>query len=58
MQIPLRMAIWQRDHEGRPVAAGELIHHSDAGSQPRFTSVVVCAELLQAGIAGSIGTVG
>ena len=33
-----------------------LIHHSDAGSQ--FTSVAFTAELLEAGIAGSIGTVG
>ncbi len=32
-----------------------LIHHSDAGSQ--FTSVAFTAELLEAGIAGSIGTV-
>lgn len=33
-----------------------LVHHSDAGSQ--FTSVAFTAELLEAGIAGSIGTVG
>lgn len=33
VMIPLRMAIWQRDHEGHPTIAGELIHHSDAGSQ-------------------------
>jgi transposase InsO family protein len=26
----LRMALWRRDHTGRPVAAG-MIHHSDAG---------------------------
>jgi transposase InsO family protein len=36
VMTPLRMAIWQRDHEGHPVAAGELIHHSDAGSQGGF----------------------
>ena len=29
---PLRMAIWQRDHEGTPILAADLIHHSDAGS--------------------------
>ena len=33
-----------------------LVHHSDAGSQ--YTSVAFTAELLEAGIAGSIGTVG
>ena len=33
VMIPLRMALWQRDREGRPTVAGELIHHSDAGSQ-------------------------
>ena len=32
------------------------MHHSDAGSQ--YTSVAFTAELLEAGIAGSIGTVG
>jgi hypothetical protein len=33
---PLRMALWQRDHEGHAVEASELIHHSDAGSQGGF----------------------
>lgn len=33
-----------------------LVHHSDAGSQ--YTSVAFTAELIEAGIAGSIGTVG
>lgn len=33
VMTPLRMAIWQRDHEGRPVDGSQLIHHSDAGSQ-------------------------
>jgi transposase InsO family protein len=28
----LKMALWRRDHAGRPVGAG-MIHHSDAGSQ-------------------------
>ena len=37
------------------VTAG-LIHHSDAGSQ--YVSVAFTAELIDAGIAGSIGTVG
>jgi transposase InsO family protein len=31
----LRMALWRRDHTGRPVHSG-LIHHSDAGSQGEF----------------------
>jgi putative transposase len=31
----LRMALWRRDHTGRPVHSG-LIHHSDAGSQGGF----------------------
>ena len=30
---PLRMALWDRDRHGHPVAAGELVHHHDAGSQ-------------------------
>jgi putative transposase len=30
----LEMALWQRDREGRPHTPGQLIHHSDAGSQP------------------------
>ena len=29
----LAMALWRRDHTGRPVGPG-MIHHSDAGSQP------------------------
>ncbi len=33
VMIPLRMALWQRDREGHPTEPGELIHHSDAGSQ-------------------------
>src|SRR4051794_37692452 len=37
-------------------APANLIHHSDAGSQ--YVSVAFTAELIEAGIAGSIGTVG
>jgi putative transposase len=33
VMIPLRMAVWQRDREGHPTVPGELICHSDAGSQ-------------------------
>ena len=36
VMIPLRMALWQRDREGHPTTSGELIHHSDAGSQAGF----------------------
>ncbi|MPV38355.1 DDE-type integrase/transposase/recombinase [Georgenia subflava] len=36
VMTPLRMALWQRDREGRPALPGELIHRSDAGSQLRF----------------------
>lgn len=36
VDVPLRMALWARDREGRPVPPG-LIHHSDAGpSTPLF----------------------
>lgn len=37
-------------------AGSQLVHHSDAGSQ--YTSVAFTAELIDAEIAGSIGTVG
>jgi putative transposase len=37
-------------------AATGLVHHSDAGSQ--YTSLAYTAELIEAGIAGSIGSVG
>ncbi|MFE9942012.1 IS3 family transposase, partial [Streptomyces hirsutus] len=32
----LDMGLWQRDRDGRPPKPGELIHHSDAGSQGGF----------------------
>lgn len=32
----LETALWQRDREGRPHTPGQLIHHSDAGSQGGF----------------------
>jgi putative transposase len=52
----LEMAIWQRDREQRPIRPGELIHHSDAGSQ--YTSFRLAEHLDAAGIAASIGSVG
>lgn len=54
--IPLRMALWLRRHEGHPVKAAELIHHSDAGSQ--YTSVTLTERLALENIAASIGSVG
>ena len=53
---PLRMAIWQRDHEGTPVIAADLIHHSDAGSQ--YTSIRFTEHLDLEGIRPSIGSIG
>lgn len=54
--IPLRMALWQRNRDGNPVKAAELIHHSDAGSQ--YTSVTLTEKLALEQIAASIGSVG
>ena len=31
VDIPLRMALWQRGREGNPVVPGKLIGHADAG---------------------------
>lgn len=56
VMTPLRMATWQRDREGRPTAPGELICHSDAGSQ--YTSIRFTEHLELEGIAPSIGSVG
>ncbi|CAM5591207.1 Transposase OS=Kitasatospora aureofaciens OX=1894 GN=GCM10010502_68970 PE=4 SV=1 [Kitasatospora aureofaciens] len=52
----LDMALWQRDRDGFPHQRGELIHHSDAGSQ--YTSFRLAEHLNAAGIAASIGSVG
>ncbi len=56
VMIPLRMALWQRDREGHPVVPGELIQHSDAGSQ--YTSVRFTEHLALEQIKPSIGSVG
>jgi putative transposase len=53
---PLRIALWDRDRHGTPVEPGQLLHHSDAGSQ--YTSVRFTEHLALDGIAPSIGTVG
>ncbi|MFJ8676384.1 IS3 family transposase [Streptomyces sp. NPDC093589] len=52
----LEMALWQRDRDQHPYQKGELIHHSDAGSQ--YTSFALAEHLEKAGIAASIGSVG
>jgi len=44
VMIPLRMALWQRDREGHPRIAGELIHHSTPGRNIGL-ALVVRAEL-------------
>lgn len=56
VMVPLRMALWQRDREGRPVQASQLVHHSDAGSQ--YTSIRLTEHLEIEGIRPSIGSVG
>ena len=56
VMIPLRVALWQRGREGHPTEPGELIHHSDAGSQ--CTSLRLTEHLALEDIRPSIGTVG
>jgi putative transposase len=51
----LKMALWRRDHTGRPVPPG-MIHHSDAGSQ--YTSIRFTETLALEGLSASIGSVG
>lgn len=50
----LSMALWRRDHTGRPVPEG-MIHHSDAGSQ--YTSVRFTETVALQGLSASIGSV-
>ncbi len=56
VMTPLRMAIWQRDRDGHRPVPGQLIHHSDAGSQ--YTSIRLTEHLVLAEIRPSIGSVG
>ena len=53
VMTPLRMAIWQRDRDGQPTVPGQLICHSDAGSQ--YTSIRFTEHLTLEGIKPSIG---
>ena len=54
--MPLRMALWNRARQGHPVTPGELIAHSDAGSQ--YVSLRFTEHLAHEGITPSIGSVG
>ena len=54
VMTPLRMALWQRDREGHPIAPKPL--NSDAGSQ--YTSAAFTERLALEGIEPSIGSVG
>lgn len=56
VMTPLRTALWQRERDGNPVWPGDLVHHSDAGSQ--YTAIRLTEHLALEGIAPSIGTVG
>jgi len=51
----LSMALWRRDHTGRPVPAG-MIHHSDSGSQ--YTSIRFTETLALQSLSASIGSIG
>jgi len=53
--VPLRMALWNRRHEGIEIFEG-LLHHSDAGAQ--YVSLKFSEELMLEGILASIGSVG
>jgi transposase InsO family protein len=54
--IPLRMAAWARGQDGHPVVRGELICHSDAGSQ--YCAIRFTEHLQLEGITPSVGSVG
>jgi putative transposase len=54
--LPLRMAAWARGQQGHPIVRGELVHHSDAGSQ--YTAIRFTEHLQLEGITPSVGSVG
>jgi transposase InsO family protein len=56
VDIPLRMALWQRDRDGHPPSPGVLICHADAGSQ--YTSITFTDHVAQEQLRPSIGSVG
>lgn len=51
----LEMALWSRERQGIPIAAG-LIHHHDNGSQ--YMSFSFTSRLIDAGVDASVGSVG
>jgi putative transposase len=54
--LPLRMAAWARGQQGHPLVRGELVHHSDAGSQ--YSAIRFTEHLQLEGITPSVGSVG
>ena len=40
VMILQRMAVWPRDHEGNPVVAKDLIHHTGSSSTQAFRSKI------------------
>ncbi len=56
VDVPQRIALWQRGREGRPIERNQLIGHADAGSQ--YTSITFTDHLADAGVRPSIGSVG
>ncbi len=50
------VALEQALHERRPVQGGELVHHSDRGSQ--YLSIRYIERLADAGVEPSVGSVG
>jgi putative transposase len=54
--LPLRMAAWTRGQQGHPIVRGELVHHSDAGSQ--YLAIRFTEHLQLEGITPSVGSVG
>ena len=50
-------AVWTRRRDGATDPAG-LIHHSDAGSQGQYTSIMFTQRLAETGIDPSVGSVG
>jgi putative transposase len=53
--VPLRMALWNRRHEGIEIFEG-LLHQTDSGAQ--YISLKFSEELMLEGILASIGSVG
>lgn len=56
VELPVRRALWHRENDGTPIERGQLIAHSDAGSE--YTSVRYTERLDLEGVRPSIGSVG